>query len=143
MMLLWCLSKFAQLYKLSLFNEINIQPFLVEYRQYCTLGSEYLPQPSASGNTPNLSAIFIDNPRERVEYLLASERSERDTIRGVQIRAVAVYINIYYIACKMDQSDRFVGVDYLSIFHPNNPPLVYWACVATDTTLQNLYHEVY
>ena len=30
-------------------------------------------------------------------YLLASERSERDTIRGVQIRAGAVYIYIYYI----------------------------------------------
>ena len=27
--------------------------------------------------------------------LLASERSERDTIRGVQIRACAVYIYIY------------------------------------------------
>ena len=27
--------------------------------------------------------------------LLASERSERDTIRGVQIRAGAVYIYIY------------------------------------------------
>ena len=24
----------------------------------------------------------------------------------------------------MDQSDRSVGVDYISIFHPNNPPLV-------------------
>ena len=24
----------------------------------------------------------------------------------------------------MDISDRSVGVDYLSIFHPNNPPLV-------------------
>ena len=22
----------------------------------------------------------------------------------------------------MDQSDRSVGVDYISIFHPNNPP---------------------
>ena len=28
-------------------------------------------------------------------YSLASERSERDTIRGVQIRAGAVYIYIY------------------------------------------------
>ena len=28
-------------------------------------------------------------------YLLASERNERDTIRGVQIRAGAVYIYIY------------------------------------------------
>ena len=24
----------------------------------------------------------------------------------------------------MDQSDRSVRVDYISIFHPNNPPLV-------------------
>ena len=31
MTLLWCSSKFAQLYKHSLCNEINIQPFLVEY----------------------------------------------------------------------------------------------------------------
>ena len=30
-----------------------------------------------------------------MEYLLASERSERDTIRGVQIRAGAVRIYIY------------------------------------------------
>ena len=28
-MLLWCSSKFEQLYKLSLCNKINIQPFLV------------------------------------------------------------------------------------------------------------------
>ena len=34
----------------------------------------------------------------------------------------------------MDQSDRSVGVDYISIFHPNNPPLVLGmlvGCVAT------------
>ena len=67
MMLLWCSSKFAQLYKLSPCNKINIQHFLVEYRQYCTLGSEYLPP--ASGNIPTLSAIFINIPRGRVEYL--------------------------------------------------------------------------
>ena len=30
MTLLWCSSKFAQLYKLSLCNKINIQPFLEE-----------------------------------------------------------------------------------------------------------------
>ena len=69
MTLVWCSSKFAQLYKLSLCNKINIQPFVVEYRQYCTLGSEYLPQPSASGNIPTLDAIYIDIPRRRVEYL--------------------------------------------------------------------------
>ena len=28
MMLIWCSSKFAQFYKLSLCNKINIQPFL-------------------------------------------------------------------------------------------------------------------
>ena len=30
MTLLWCSSKFGQLYKLSLCNKINIQPFLVD-----------------------------------------------------------------------------------------------------------------
>ena len=69
MTLFWCSSKFAQLYKLSLCNKINIQPFLVEYPQYCTLGSEYLPRSSASENIPTLGAIFIDIPRGRVEYL--------------------------------------------------------------------------
>ena len=69
MTLLWYSSKFAQLYKLSLCNKINIQPFLVEYRKYCTLGSEYLPRPSASGNIPTLGAMFIDIPCGRVEYL--------------------------------------------------------------------------
>ena len=37
----------------------------------------------------------------------------------------------------MDQSDRSVGVDYISMFHPNNPPLVLGmlvGCVATDTS---------
>ena len=40
----------------------------------------------------------------------------------------------------MDQSDRSVGVDYISIFHPNNPPLVQGmliGCVATDTSSSN------
>ena len=69
MTLLWCSSKFAQLYKLSLCNKINIQPFLVEYRLYCTLGSEYLPRPSASAIIPSLGAIFIDIPRRKVECL--------------------------------------------------------------------------
>ena len=34
----------------------------------------------------------------------------------------------------MDQSAHSVGVDYISIFHPNNPPLVLsmlLGCVAT------------
>ena len=40
----------------------------------------------------------------------------------------------------MDQSDRSVGVDYLSIFHPNNPPMVLDMLVgyiATDTSGSN------
>ena len=40
----------------------------------------------------------------------------------------------------MDQSDRSVGVDYISIFHPNNPPVVLGmlvGCVATDTSSSN------
>ena len=69
MTMLWCSSKFAQLYKLSLCNKINIQPFLAEYRQYCTLGSEYLTRRSATGNIPTLGTIFFDIARGRVEYL--------------------------------------------------------------------------
>ena len=41
----------------------------------------------------------------------------------------------------MDQSNRSIGVDYISIFHPNNPPLVLGmlaGCVATDTSSSNL-----
>ena len=37
----------------------------------------------------------------------------------------------------MDQSDRSVGMDSLSIFHPNNPPLLLGmlvGCVAMDTS---------
>ena len=40
----------------------------------------------------------------------------------------------------MDQPDRSVGVDYILIFHPNNPPLVLGMlveCVATDTSSTN------
>ena len=40
----------------------------------------------------------------------------------------------------MDQLDRSLRVDYLSIFHPNNPPLVLGmlvGCVATDTSSSN------
>ena len=40
----------------------------------------------------------------------------------------------------MVQSDRSVGVDYISIFHPNNPPLelgMLVGCVATDTSSSN------
>ena len=65
-MTLWCSSKLAQLYKLSLCNKINIQPFLVEYRY---LSSGYLPPPSASGNIRFLGALFIGIPCRRVEYL--------------------------------------------------------------------------
>ena len=82
-MTLLCSIKLAQLYKLSLCNKINIQPFLREYQYYSTHGSEYLPRPSASGNIRTLGAVFIDIPRGRFEYIkMASERSERDTIRG-------------------------------------------------------------
>ena len=38
----------------------------------------------------------------------------------------------------MDQSDRSVGVEYFSIFHPNIPPLVLGmlvGCVAMDTSI--------
>ena len=40
----------------------------------------------------------------------------------------------------MDQSDRSIGVDYISIFHPNNPSLVLGmivGCVAKDTSSSN------
>ena len=40
----------------------------------------------------------------------------------------------------MDQSDRSVGVDYISIFYPNVTPLVLGMlvrCVATDTSSSN------
>ena len=37
-------------------------------------------------------------------FLLASERSERDTIRGVQIRAGAVYIYIYWRASEASET---------------------------------------
>ena len=34
----------------------------------------------------------------------------------------------------MDQSDRAVEVDYISIFHPNNPPLVVTIEAGMDTS---------
>ena len=40
----------------------------------------------------------------------------------------------------MDQSDRYAGVDYISIFHPNNPPLelgMLVGCVVMDTSSSN------
>ena len=40
----------------------------------------------------------------------------------------------------MDQSDRSVGVDYISIFHPNNPTLILGMlveCVVPDTSSSN------
>ena len=48
----------------------------------------------------------------------ASEASE--TLLGVT-NGNRIYIFITYVR-KMDQSDRSIGVDYISIFHPNNPP---------------------
>ena len=77
----------------------------------------------------------------------ASKASE--TLSGVYkfelVRYMCIYIYIYiYIyfthAHKMDQSDRSVGVDYLSIFYPNNPSLVLGmlvGCIATDTSSSN------
>ena len=50
----------------------------------------------------------------RSTVLLAIERSVRDTIRGVQIRAGAVRIYIFIFITyvrKMDQSDRSIGID--------------------------------
>ena len=38
----------------------------------------------------------------------------------------------------MDQSDHSIGVHYLSIFHPNNPPLLLGmlvGCITTDTSI--------
>ena len=46
----------------------------------------------ASEASETLSGVY---KFELVRYILASERSERDTIRGVQIRAGAVRICIY------------------------------------------------
>ena len=66
-MLLWCSNKFVQLYKLSLCNEINIQP-LWNIDNIAPLVVD-IYQPSASRNIPTLGAIFIDVPRGRVDYL--------------------------------------------------------------------------
>ena len=46
-------------------------------------------------------------------YNLASERSERDTIRGVQIRACAVYIYIYvYVIARVGVK---FGINFTSV----------------------------
>ena len=40
----------------------------------------------------------------------------------------------------MDHSNSSVGVDYISIFHPNNPPMVLGmlvGCVAMDASSSN------
>ena len=59
MTLLWCSIKFAQLYKLSLCNKINIQPFLVEgWNIYNWRASE--PSETLSGVTNgNRRYIYI------------------------------------------------------------------------------------
>ena len=44
---------------------------------------------------------------------------------------VDIYIN------KTDQSDCSVGVEYLSIIHPNISPGMLVGCVATDTSTSN------
>ena len=46
----------------------------------------------------------------------------------------------------MDQSDHSVGVDYLSIFHPNNPTLVLGmlvGCVATDSSSSQVFYHLW
>ena len=56
---------------------------------------------------------------------------------GVRNKYIYLFITL---AHKMDRSDRSVGVDYLSMFHPNNPPLVLGMlvqCVTTDTSSSN------
>ena len=78
-MMLWCSSKLAQLYKISLCNKIYIQPFLVDYRQYCTLGSLHLSIFHAEG-------LNIYNWR-------ASEASE--TLSGVYKFEPVQYMYIY------------------------------------------------
>ena len=88
MTLLWCSSKFAQLYKLSLCNKINIQPFLVEYQYYCTLGSEYLPRHSASANIHTLGEIFRERAKRARHYQGCTNSSWCGTY---------IYIYIYYI----------------------------------------------
>ena len=72
---------------------------------------------------------------------LASEQSERDTLRrSSKKNAKRIYIYIYIFITytrKMDLSDRSVRVDYLSLFHPNNPALILGMLVgyvATDTS---------
>ena len=52
MMLVWRSSKFAQLYKLSLYNKTKNSTLPCGISIILTLGSEYLPWPSASGNIP-------------------------------------------------------------------------------------------
>ena len=49
--------------------KINVQPVIVKHGTYCSLSSEFLPGPLASGNIPTLNAIFIDIPCRRVEYI--------------------------------------------------------------------------
>ena len=59
-MTLWCSSKLAQLYNLAYVIKYIFNPSAWNIDKYCTLDSEYLPRPSASGNIPTLGAIFID-----------------------------------------------------------------------------------
>ena len=67
------------------------------------------------------------------------------TLSGVYSFELARYLCIYiYIfmtwAHKTDQSDRSIGLDYISILHPNDPSLVLdmlMGCIATDTNSSN------
>ena len=80
MTLLWCSSKFAQLYKLSLCNKIIFNPSLWKIDNIA----------------PLVLNIYLGlRPREiflpRVQYL-ASERSERDTLSSNSMKnAIRLY----------------------------------------------------
>ena len=86
MTLLWCSSKFAQLYKVSLCNKINIQPLW---------------------NIDNIAPLVVNvylglRPREifvRCVQYLASERSERAQSCSCSIEISDTYVYIYMYIC--------------------------------------------
>ena len=69
MTMLWCSSKFAQLYKFSVCNKININPSLWNIDNIAPLVVNIYLGLRPPGNIPTFGAIFIDIPRGRVEYL--------------------------------------------------------------------------
>ena len=64
MTLLWCISKFSQLYELSLCNKINVQPFLVES---INIAPKLGIFPEAEVNIHYQGFNIVDIPRGRVE----------------------------------------------------------------------------